>query len=64
MGSAGATGKAGVENEILLAGDEGDSGVLNGSSDSAPGTGAGIMRDALSSAATEALVGPSSGYLE
>jgi hypothetical protein len=46
-------------------GDTGDAGVLKGSSVSMAGfRGVGMIRDALASAAIEAFVGPSSGYLE
>lgn len=55
---------AGVEKEVALNGDIGDTGVMNGSSESNNCPGAGTMRDALASAANEALVGPSSGNLE
>lgn len=64
-GNKGTDGRAGAEKEAALSGDTGDTGVLNGSSVSTTGSGAGITRvDALASAAREALVGPSSGYLE
>jgi hypothetical protein len=63
-GSRGTAGRGGGENEVVLSGETGDAGVLKGSSASTC-TGAGITRDeALASAAKDALVGPSSGYLE
>jgi hypothetical protein len=63
-GSKGMAGAAGAGKEGELRDDTGDTGVLNGSSGSATGPGAGMMRDALACAASEALVGPSSGYCE
>jgi hypothetical protein len=59
----GTEGKEGAKKVVALRGDTGDAGVMKGSSGST-GLGAGMMRDALASAASEALVGPSSGYLE
>ena len=68
-------GRAGAEKDVLLSGEEGETGVVKGSSESTAETGAGMGvemgagmgartdRDALSSAAIEALVGPASGYL-
>lgn len=63
--AAAAAGRAGGEKDASLRGDTGDTGALKGSSGSMAGfKGAGMIRDALASAAMEALVGPSSGYLE
>lgn len=62
-GNKGAVGGAEAEKDIVLKGDTGETGVMKGSSGST-GVGAGITRDALASAAIEALVGPSSGNLE